>query len=361
MPITHNDYVPILKWRQGEYQALFRLGTLQKDRVVPLIEVCPPEFDFETQQPAKSIDDHLLKFGPRLKTKWGQRPALIDAGLIDPDEQMTDGRHPLTYLLDEARKVNGLLVPVTGLLRHADYQEAVSAGQAEDGHGIAIRCSLDEFSDTAMGQNVQELVKILGVDIDEVDVIVDFANGNLQPVTDFALLLATLLAQNVWAHGARSITIAATSFPSSMAEITGPLQTVTRHEWLLYKELVETLPDGLPIPAFGDYAIAPPELIQGDMRLLKPSATVRYTINDAWMIAKGTNVRDNGFEQYRQHCATVVQSQHYLGSNFSRGSGYIRGCSTGAESTGNLTTWRWVGTNHHITKVISDLSTFYGP
>ena len=54
---------------------------------------------------------------------------------------------------------------------------------------------------------------------------------------------------------------------------------------------------GTRSPAFGDYAIASPELPQGDMRLLKPSATVRYTVNDGWIIAKGLNVRDNGFEQ----------------------------------------------------------------
>lgn len=37
MPITHTDYVPILKWRQGEYQALWRLADATKDRTIPLI------------------------------------------------------------------------------------------------------------------------------------------------------------------------------------------------------------------------------------------------------------------------------------------------------------------------------------
>ena len=46
MPITHTDYVPILKWRQGEYQALWRLADATKDRTVPLIEITPPDFDW---------------------------------------------------------------------------------------------------------------------------------------------------------------------------------------------------------------------------------------------------------------------------------------------------------------------------
>ena len=100
--ITQFDYVPVLKWRQGEYQALLKLRTGQKDKIVPLLEITPPEFDFEIGKPAKSLDDHLRKFGPRLETKWGTRLALVDAGLIDPAARLIGGRHPLTGLFTDA-------------------------------------------------------------------------------------------------------------------------------------------------------------------------------------------------------------------------------------------------------------------
>jgi hypothetical protein len=38
------------------------------------------------------------------------------------------------------------------------------------------------------------------------------------------------------------------------------------------------------------------------------------------------------------------------------GDEYISDCSEGSESTGTLTTWRWVGANHHITRVVNDLA-----
>ena len=40
-------YIPILKWRQGEYLALDRLEDRVKDKVLPLIEIPPIEWDFE--------------------------------------------------------------------------------------------------------------------------------------------------------------------------------------------------------------------------------------------------------------------------------------------------------------------------
>jgi hypothetical protein len=99
---------------------------------------------------------------------------------------------------------------------------------------------------------------------------------------------------------------------------------------------------------------------KGDMRLLKPSASVRYTIDEAWLITKGNNVRDNGFEQFRDRCGDVVKSGKAFATGYSAGSDYVRGCYAKTEKTGNLTTWRWVGTNHHITKVVDDLANLYG-
>jgi hypothetical protein len=146
-----------------------------------------------------------------------------------------------------------------------------------------------------------------------------------------------------------------------MADVKGPTQLLPRHEWLLYKELIDHLPKYMRIPTFGDYAIAAPELPQGDMRLMKPSATVRYTIDDAWLISKGSNVRDNGFGQYEGQCHHIASLPSFLGVGFSPGGDYIHQCGLGLASTGTLTTWRWVGTNHHITKIVADLASYFGP
>ena len=43
MGVSAKTYVPVLKWRQGEYQALMRLHAATKAQVMPLNEVTPPE------------------------------------------------------------------------------------------------------------------------------------------------------------------------------------------------------------------------------------------------------------------------------------------------------------------------------
>lgn len=359
MVITTTDYMPVLKWRQGEYQALLRLRDAQKARTVPLIEVTPPDFDFELWQPKKTIDGHLEKFAARLKEKWGRRPALLDAGLLDPAERMVGGAHPLTWLMEQVRPNGAHLVPVTTFERDAAYQAAVRAAHAVDQRGAALRCSLEDAADSDFADNVEALIEMLDVDIGDLDVVVDLKSPNFEPLDGLATLMSNVLAASPAFQAARSVTIVATAFPASMAEVKGPIQFIHRREWLLYKALVRQLAPGIRHPAFGDYAIAYPELPQGDMRLLKPSATVRYAVDDGWIIAKGSNVRDNGFEQYRGCCGTVTASPSYLGAGFSPGSEYIDRCRSGEANTGNLTTWRWVGTNHHMTKVVHDLASFH--
>lgn len=46
-------YVPALKWRQGEYQALLRLKDKAKTRIKPFIMIPALEFDFEDNSPKK--------------------------------------------------------------------------------------------------------------------------------------------------------------------------------------------------------------------------------------------------------------------------------------------------------------------
>jgi hypothetical protein len=361
MVITTADYVPALKWRQGEYQALWRLNDAQKARIVPLIEVTPPDFDFEQWQPKKTIDGHLEKFAARFKQKWGQRPALLDAGLLDPTVRMIGGKNPLLWLMDQVRPDGANLIPVTGFERDVDYQSAVRIAHAVDGHGAALRCGLEEAADPDFADNVEVLAETLELEVSHLDIVIDLKSPNFEPIDGLATLLSNVLLASPAFQAARSLTIVATAFPPSMAEVKGPIQFISRREWLLYKALMGLLAAGTRRPAFGDYAIASPELPRGDMRLLKPSATVRYAVNDGWIIAKGSNVRDNGFEQYRGCCGVVTGSASYLGAGFSPGSEYIEHCRSGVAATGNLSTWRWVGTNHHMTKVVHDLASFYGP
>lgn len=349
-------YVPLLRWRQGEYEALFRLGGPQKDATCPLIEILPPDYDFEQRKPKKDLDEHLKLFGKRLNTKWAGRPALIDAGRLDPGARLPDGRHPLQFIFDEARAVGAPLIPLTALERDSAYQAAVRSIALIDGRGAALRCSLAEALDPDFDSQIEALLGTIQVHWAALDIIIDLETPAFDPQDQLVAIIIAALTQATIFNACRSVVLMSTSFPDSLATMTHAMQHFPRREWLLYKAVVAALPPGVRRPTFGDYGIAAINFAQGDMRFMRGSPNIRYTIDDAWIIARARGAPRGSNQAYPNLCGLVTGSGAYLGSRFSAGSEYIANCQTGAATRGNATTWKWVATNHHITKVLDDLA-----
>ena len=109
-------YVPCLRWRQAEYQALLALSDRAKDSIVPLITIPDLEFDFEDGTPKKTVGEHVGTFPKRYKEKWTTRKAWIDADPNIQTEVMADGRPVFTFVFDEILTGTGNPV-VTGITR----------------------------------------------------------------------------------------------------------------------------------------------------------------------------------------------------------------------------------------------------
>lgn len=75
-----------------------------------------------------------------------------------------------------------------------------------------------------------------------------------------------------------------------------------------------------------------------------------------WLVIKGRNVRQYGFEQYFELCGALVNRNEYSGAGFSWADDYIAKCAGRESGPGNATTWRKVGTNHHLTLVARQLA-----
>lgn len=351
-------YVPILKWRQGEYLALERLKDDIKNEVMPLAEVPPIGWDFERGRLAKTIDQHLEKFAYRFHNKWKGRSAFIDLMLLDPVHRMADGLHPVAYIFNGIRDYEESAVPVTGLNRDNAYQEAVRGVVEIDKKGLCIRLNFEDIVKSDAEVLLEALSAFHKINFSDMDVVMDLESPNFHPIDQFSKALHLALRRLKRLPQCRTFTVAATSFPKSMGELKKGSQIIERSEWLLYREFSAAASNLQIRPQFGDYAIAHPSLPKLDMRLLKPAASLRYTIDGGWYIEKGSNVRDNGFEQYVDICKSLIGSGYFSESSFSRGDRHILECSEREVSTGNLSVWRWVGTNHHITKVVHDLASF---
>ena len=352
-------YSPCLRWKLGEYQAVNNLKENTASCLLPLIEVPEMGYDFEIQKQSKTIDEHIESFAKKVNKKWGKSNCMIDLRHVSSSEKLNNGQHPATHIFDELNKLIVIAVPVVTLESafHDKYRDIVNFSQ----NGLCIRSSIDDIDNPDFSDKIINLANYYKISLEELDLIIDLGYPNFDPIKDFAIVVSNLIKSVQNLNSYRNFFLLGTSFPQSMAGIQRGVSIISRNEWHLYREIYKMLQhDGIRIPIYGDYAINHPKLIQLDMRLIQPSASLRYTLEESWIIVKGTSVRKDKFHQYRKMCSLITDSNNFYGRDFSEGDEYIYKCAKENVSTGNLTVWRRVGTNHHIELVSQQISKLYG-
>ena len=345
----HDHYVPVLKAKQGEFWALKALSEDARKAMTPLLEVPSIPWNFEIQAPSKTLHGHLSPIAEKIANSWGTDPIFLDTPRLHPSDRMNDGMHPVTYLLDQMRSAGLNIIPVTGLLHPIAELAAVADGHLKDGLGVALRLMDSDFLDPgSLPGLVRRFLVDLDVGPDEVDLIIDLQD--LSPRTEARDLLATSTAILLLPHldRWRTLTLVGTAFPENLSRVkSGTVGRLPRAEWHIYSILRE---HPIPrIPTFGDYAVSSattqPEI---DPRVMHMSASIRYTSESDWLIMKGRSIRQRGSRQYHDQCRRLIEMTEYSGPEFSVGDNYINDCAAEVTGPGNATTWRMVGTNHHL-------------
>jgi Beta protein len=294
MGFDHRHYVPILKGRAGEYTALREMTPDVKGGLTPLIEVPPIPWDFELDEPDKTIDQHLERLSSQIVQSWGvDRPLFLDLLWIAPEERMPNGDHPLTHVFRTAREDGLQLIPVTGLVRGEEYQFSCRDIIAEDARGVCIRLQKEDFEESDdLSAQVGELLNRLGVHTSAADLVLDLRSMALDEGSTLQaaipVLVRSIPALGEW----RSFTLAGTAFPETLIELPpSSFSMIARLEWIIWRNLIVRARI-FRLPSFGDYTIASPQPSEVDPRIMRPSASIRYNINDAWLIPKARNLRD---------------------------------------------------------------------
>lgn len=340
----------------GEYQALMRLDKDEKNSVVPLIMIPPVEFDFEEKRPKKTVQEHIEPFGKRLKSKWDSRKIFIDIHDSLEAESMDNGESVLRFIFSEtkAKKCHG--IPVVGFSRGDNYLDEVKQIIAESNVGVMLRVGLTDLMTPTLNSNIDRILKRLAVEVSQVDLLIDLAEpDSFEPYNVFAKALSTRILTISSLDKFRSFIISGMSL--KLAEFKKPGGQAIRHEWKLYKELVDML-KLKRTPTYSDYTIESPKFTEMDMRMMKPAGKIVYSCNDIWYVVKGNAFRGNE-EQMYGHCHTIINSGYYCGERYSYGDKKINDTNIQRNNTGNLGTWKQVGVNHHITMVVEQLSSFH--
>jgi hypothetical protein len=352
-------YVPVLKGKEGERKALNALSDTARKGLTPLIEVPPLPWDFDADEPAATIDAHLAKFPTNLAKAWGTNQRLfLDLDLLGDAERLeSDDRHPLVWLADELRALGVKVVPVVGIGRSPACIDAVRAVNKRDGAGVCLRVLADDVGDPASADaTLKALLASLDCVPEAADLVIDFraiAADQVAVVTTAALaILSTMEGLEAW----RSLTLAATGFPEQLSSLGQGLIRIPRPEWAVWQGLFKKRTSLRRMPAFGDYAVQHPNLMEVDARIMRMAANLRYTTDQEWLIARGRDVRREGFAQFFDLARMISEAPEFYGADFSWGDWAIAEGSAGRGSTGNATTWRKIATSHHLTVVVTQLS-----
>jgi hypothetical protein len=236
MELAQDTYVPSLRWRMGEYQALFRLSDEAKARVVPFVVIPEIEFDFDEWAPKKTVQDHVDPFPTRFKQKWDMRPAWIDVHPKIHTQLMHDGKLPIAHVFDELRVVGNNAVPVTSLDCTPAINAAVTAIVKADARGLGVRARIEHIMKPGCKAAIDGLMKNSGVSPAETDLIVDLSAPNYEPYADFADGLIT--AMNTFGDLSvfRSYIVMGSAYPQTVG-LDKPGGDLPRHDWLFYQTL----------------------------------------------------------------------------------------------------------------------------
>lgn len=354
--MRNSFYLPILKSKAGEFNALSRLSPKVKTFIVPLLEVTPLEWDHSTKAKPKTIEEHLANFCKKVLKSWTQEDAFIDINLIADKD--AGGLHCLEYTYSLLNGKRSNLMPVVRLTSSNNLLKVVkSLSKKYAVSEIGIRITVEDLTSPTLGDDIEILLSKIGFDPTNSHIILDLQDSDFTQWQDFAESLTEVLGDfpniQLW----KSFTVAGGAFPST-GKIKGPIQLVPRNDWKLYKEMLRLLEDkeyNRPLN-FGDYSMVSPTYIEFDPTKMSTSANIRYTHNDVWIVTKGKALKKAiDWQQYFDQAKQIVQSNYYLGATFSFGDQHLQKCSKRETTSGNPNVWNTVGNNHHFTKVIMDL------
>lgn len=351
-------YTPVLKGKEGEYAALEELASDVKDSILPLIEVPGVPFDYANDRPAKSLDEHISGVAKRVERAWAGRAFFLDLPWFGSDERLSDGTLAVERVIRECARSSSPPIPVVRTSSSRSYLQAVREGLKDCSGQFCLRMVEADFDEEGEDPAVatERLLDLLGQSDTEAGTLV-LDLGDVGTDISRATLAARSMLSQVPSPGSwQNVVLAAASFPENLSEVSAATSsTLPRLERQLWQRLQKRGINGGPL-VFADYAIAHPIPTELDPRTMRMSASIRYSTSDHWLIVKGRNVRQFGFDQYFELARTLVEHADYAGETFSWGDNFIARCARKEAGPGNATTWRKVGTNHHITLVARDLA-----
>lgn len=341
-------YVPILKWKKGEQNALKFLRDEQKELITPLIEIV------DAISPSSIVENFNKSF---------EYPVFLDTFHVEKTEISI-----LKRILDEfntyERKVNPVLY--SDNLRNnfkiiSTYTDRV-----------AIRIPVPEPIEGTSYITVINEIKRIKIDYPDIKIdlildlgIVDEKSASISHHATRELLENHLLLEKFYDR----IIIAVTSFPKDLQSVpSGGSKEFIRLDNSLFLKVLNNpeLTSIKNLLLYSDYGVTKFSNTEIDFSKLGNAILpkARYTTPKTYWVLKGKKDTKTKVmvKNYKHLANEIYKSPKYYGEDFSYADKDIKERALGLNKKGQGGNKEWVtiAANHHVSVVIEELSNLYG-
>lgn len=330
-------YVPVVRGRRAELDALAWLPDGVKKHVLPLVEIEPGALDSTPRALASS---------------WGDAEAIL-LDTLRLDHGATETReHELVELFERCRGIVSA-IPVGGLERGIDHTAALAGVAAAHRRGAALRVTPDELRPRAARERrLEGWLAMVDLAPDSVDLVIDL--GHVREPSHVAALLAAddALSELPYAHEWRTVTLAPAASPTVPDGDGCDYEDLSdRLDWRLWKLVAA---GELPrMPGFGDHVVSPPGMSDSTC-----GAAIAYTTGCSWLVVKRGRLAPRA-DELRAASQALLARPEFAGARHCRGCALIEEFATG-NSPGGLDGWRAAGVCHHIETSVAELNPLVG-
>lgn len=355
--VSRVKYGPILRGKLGELLALSRLFDPHKEFIAPTVIV--PSItakDLQKKRPLTPKEATRIHIG-RISESW-KGIFFLECRFIKFDaDEIADARL-LREMLDNAKRMRCLAIPVVDLRTNSHRIEAIRDYVQTTSSGVAIRISIADVDKRELESRVTNLLEKIGVSFNEAILQLDFGEATILDTNNFADLIVNSFTRLMDIGPWERTIIAASNYPDQNPASPNNSVTVARREWDAWKRAA-SLDARIKDSIFGDFGADHGKVAFFDSNA--PAVThLRYAVADSWLISRGGPCSDVVDGSIRGAALVISSSKFFAGETFSWGDQFISDCANNLGTAGYPTIWRAANMNHHMTRALVDLGDFLG-
>jgi len=355
----YDQYIPILKGKKGEFDALKGLAPKIKSKIIPFIDVPSVPLKYPEGIPKESLEKYLKRIAHEISLSWEMKTEIyIDFYSMGLDKRVSGGKHPLNFIFERLRSCLIYAIPTTGFDRDDAYNRAVKEIIALDNKGVCIRLLKDDIDNvTQCHRDLTDLLGFLKVPCKNAHLLIDLRAIQAKEIELYKEQVLNFINTLPGIADWKSLILSASAFPSSLSGLKkDSISKIDRTEYKLWKNILAANPNRIPL--YSDYGIVHADILEIDPRSMDASAKIRYTLEEHWLVLKGSSLKKSTekFRQYFDLSSRLKNNPEFMGAKYSEGDNYIQKCADKLVKSGNLETWIKNDTIHHVTVVAEQLA-----